>query len=68
MSMVMENIPFFESYQEWFITHHFRCWLLMFHDPVPWAQFLQSEIILIAVSTTAFVIGTMAFQVRDIKS
>ena len=68
MSMVMENIPFFESYQEWFITHHFRCWLLMFHDPIPWAEFFQSEIVLVAVSVTAFVIGTMAFQVRDIKS
>jgi hypothetical protein len=35
---------------------------------VPWPQIIQSEIILLATSATAFVIGAMAFQMRDIKS
>ncbi len=68
LSMVMENIPFFDRYDDWFITHHFKCWLLIFSDPAPWMQICQSEIVLFAVSATAFVIGAMAFQVRDIKS
>ncbi|MGA2246492.1 MAG: ABC transporter permease subunit [Verrucomicrobiota bacterium] len=68
MNMVMEHIPFFESYQNWFITHHFACWFLVFQSPVPWAQILQSQIILLAVTATAFVIGALAFQVRDIKT
>jgi ABC-2 type transport system permease protein len=68
VSMVMENIPFFDRYETFFITHHFKCWLLIFRDPAPWAQICQSEIILGAVSATAFIIGAMAFQVRDIKS
>jgi ABC-2 type transport system permease protein len=68
VSMVMENIPFFDRYENWFITHHFKCWLLIFRDPAPWSQICQSEIILVAVSATAFVIGSLAFQVRDIKS
>ncbi|HZL77739.1 MAG TPA: ABC transporter permease subunit [Candidatus Limnocylindrales bacterium] len=68
VSMVMENIPFFERYENWFITHHFKCWLLIFRDPAPWSQICESEIILFAVSATAFIIGAMAFQVRDIKS
>ncbi len=68
VSMVMENIPFFDRYDNWFITHHFKCWLLIFRDPATWSQICQSEIILAAVSATAFVIGAMAFQVRDIKS
>ena len=68
VSMVMENIPFFERYENWFITHHFKCWLLIFRDPAPWSQICQSEIILFAESATAFIIGAMAFQVRDIKS
>jgi ABC-2 type transport system permease protein len=67
LSMVMENIPFFDRYESWFITHHFKCWLLIFRDPAPWSQICQSEIILFAVSATAFVIGALAFQVRDIK-
>ncbi|HXI71076.1 MAG TPA: ABC transporter permease subunit [Verrucomicrobiae bacterium] len=68
VSMVMENLPFFDRYENWFITHHFKCWLLIFRDPAPWTQICQSEIVLFAVSATAFVIGAMAFQVRDIKS
>ena len=68
VSMVMENIPFFDRYEDFFITHHFKCWLLIFRDPAPWPQICQSEIILGAVCATAFIIGAMAFQVRDIKS
>ena len=68
VNMVMENLPFFDRYENWFITHHFKCWLLIFRDPAPWAQICQSEIILFAVSATAFIIGAMMFQVRDIKS
>lgn len=68
LNAVMEAIPFFDRFQEWFITYHFKSWLRLFHDPIPWAQVMQSEIILVAVSATAFVVGSMAFQVRDIKS
>ena len=68
VSMVMENIPFFDRYENWFITHHFKCWLLIFRDPAPWSQICQSEIVLCAVSATAFVIGSVAFQIRDVKS
>jgi ABC-2 type transport system permease protein len=68
MNMVMEHVPFFESYQNWFITHHFASWLLVYRTPVPWAQIMQSEIILLAISATAFVVGALAFQMRDFKS
>jgi ABC-2 type transport system permease protein len=68
LSMVLENIPFFSSYENWFITHHFNCWRLVFQNPIPWAQIIQSEIILTALSTTAFLIGYAVFQARDIKS
>lgn len=68
MSLVMEHIPFFESYQNWFITHHFAAWDLVFKTPLPWAQLIQSQIILLATSATTFVVGALAFQVRDIKT
>ncbi len=41
---------------------------MVFQTPMPWAQIFQSEIILLAISATAFIIGAMVFQVRDIKS
>lgn len=68
MNMVMQHIPFFEPYQNWFITHHFEGWFLVFQSPTPWSQILQSEVTLVAVSATALMIGAMGFQVRDIKS
>jgi ABC-2 type transport system permease protein len=68
VNMVMQHIPFFEQYQNWFITHHFECWLLVFQNPAPWVQIFQSELILLAISATAFIIGAMIFQMRDIKS
>jgi len=68
VNMVMQHIPFFEQYQNWFVTHHFECWLLVFQSPTPWAQILQSETTLLAISATTFIVGAMVFQVRDIKS
>jgi hypothetical protein len=47
---------------------HFKCWLLVFRDPIPWAQIAQSEIILGLACATAFLVGWMAFQARDGKS
>lgn len=68
MNMVMEHIPFFDRYQNWFITHHLESWFWVFQQPTPWPVILQSETVLLATSATAFVIGAIAFQVRDIKS
>ena len=68
INMVMQHIPFFEDYQNWFITHHLESWFWVFQQPTPWPAIMQSEIILLATSATAFIIGAMAFQVRDIKS
>ena len=67
-SLVLEAIPAFDAYENWLVPHHFKCWLLAFQSPVPWAQIIQSEIILLGVATSCFVIGCTAFQVRDIKS
>ena len=68
LNVVMENIPFFEEYQMFFLTHHFRSWLLVFSKPTPWPQMIQSLCVLGAVNVTAFIIGAMGFHVRDIKS
>jgi ABC-2 type transport system permease protein len=68
VNVVMEGIPFFDRYENWFITHHFRCWLYVFQSPVQWAEILQSEVVLFGACATVFIIGCTAFQVRDIKS
>jgi ABC-2 type transport system permease protein len=68
VSFVLQHLPFFDEYQHWFITWYFEKWLLVFQSPTPWEQIFQSELILVAISSTAFIIGAMIFQVRDIKS
>jgi ABC-2 type transport system permease protein len=68
VSLVMEGIPFFDRFDNWFITHHFRCWLFVLQEDIPWPSIVQSECILLGICATAFVIGAAVFQARDIKS
>jgi ABC-2 type transport system permease protein len=68
MNIVLENLPFFEQYEEYLLPYHFRIWLFVFSDPTPWARIGQSLFVLLAFNLTTFIIGTAAFQTRDIKS
>lgn len=68
LNLVMEGIPFFEQYQEWFLPYHFRAWLLVYAQPIPWERVAGSLLILMAYNVTSFLIGAAAFQARDIKS
>jgi len=68
LNFVMEHIPFFERYQEWLLTYHFRVWLLMYAEPTPWDRVGQSLCVLIAFALTSFLVGSAVFQTRDIKS
>jgi ABC-2 type transport system permease protein len=68
VNLVMEGIPFFERYHEYLLTYHFRSWHNVYAQPIPWAQMGQSLCVLLAANLTAFLIGTAAFQARDIKS
>jgi ABC-2 type transport system permease protein len=68
VNLVMEGIPFFEQYHEYLLTYHFRSWYNVYIQPIPWAQMVQSVCVLLAFNLTMFLIGTAAFQARDIKS
>ncbi|MEI6389544.1 MAG: ABC transporter permease [Verrucomicrobiota bacterium] len=68
VSMVMENIPFFEHYKEWFPTYHFHTWIRIYSQPTPWDSVVQTLCILLAINLTTFLVGAAAFQARDIKS
>ncbi|HVV02259.1 MAG TPA: ABC transporter permease [Verrucomicrobiae bacterium] len=68
VNFVLENIPFFEPYQDWFLTHHFKAWVLVYAQPTPWARMAESLSLLVGVCVTTFLVGAAAFQARDIKS
>jgi ABC-2 type transport system permease protein len=67
-NFVMEQIPFFEEYRPWLLTHHFQVWILIYAQPPPWERIAQSLFVLFAFGVTAFLVGAAAFQARDIKS
>jgi ABC-2 type transport system permease protein len=68
VSLVMENMPFFNEYKNWFLTHHFRCWLLVFNQPLNWPEILGSLSVILSFNVTSFVVGATGFHLRDIKS
>ena len=68
LNLVMENMPFFEEYKEVCLTTHFKCWLLVFSQPLPWPEILRSVSVIVGFNLTAFIVGACAFFVRDIKS
>ena len=68
INLVMESIPFFDRYHQWFLPYHFRIWLFIYAQPIPWARIAESLSILMAFNLTTFLIGAAAFQARDIKS
>jgi ABC-2 type transport system permease protein len=68
MNIVLENLPFFDRYEEYLLPYHFRIWLFIYSSPTPWARIGQSLCVLLAFNLTTFIIGTAAFQTRDIKS
>jgi ABC-2 type transport system permease protein len=68
VNIVMENMPFFEEYKEFALTYHFKCWLLVFNQPLNWPRLMESICVIAAGNVTAFLVGAMGFHVRDIKS
>ena len=68
LSIVLENIPFFETYKEWFPTYHFHTWIRIYSQPTPWDAVGQTLCVLLALNLTTFLVGASAFQARDIKS
>ena len=68
VNLVIESIPFFERYHEWLLPYHFRIWMHIYAQPIPWPRIAESLSVLSAFSITTFLIGLAAFHARDIKS
>lgn len=67
-NFVLMNIPWFQEYRTWFITHHLNAWQWVFLQPIPWSRMTESLSLLLGFNVTFFVLGATAFQVRDVKS
>jgi ABC-2 type transport system permease protein len=68
VSFILEHIPYFKDYVNWFFTYHLHLWQLMFAERVPWWRVAESLSLLVGFNVTFLAVGLTAFQVRDIKS
>ena len=68
ISGIMQELPYFNGLQNWFITFHMNIWREIFAEHIPWAQVWQSMLMLAGYNLSFLLIGCTAFHVRDIKS
>ena len=68
INRILEEIPYFKEYQQWFVTYHLDVWRWVFIQHIPWWQMAQSLFILLGFNVTFLTIGATVFHVRDIKS
>jgi ABC-2 type transport system permease protein len=68
LSRIIQEMPYFHDYQQWFFTYHMNYWMKLFRERIPWAEIIQSLSILAGFNLTLLIVGCVAFQVRDIKT
>lgn len=68
VSFILEHIPYFAEYRDWFLTWHLHLWQYMFAERVPWWRVGQSLSLLVGFNATFFAVGAAVFHARDIKS
>jgi ABC-2 type transport system permease protein len=68
VSFILEHIPYFKEYENWFLTYHLNLWQLMFAERIPWWRVGQSLSLLVGFNVTFGAVGLAVFQTRDIKS
>jgi len=68
VDLVLQEFPFFQPYQEWFVTWRMSAWVYALELVLPWAKLVQAYAFLAGLNATLFVIGWLAFQLRDFKT
>ena len=65
--LAMRSLSFFDSLHSWFITARMGSWMSIFQQEIPWPQIAEDYTVLLAMDASFFVVGWLAFQVRDPK-
>ncbi len=68
IDMILQNFPFFEPYEEWFITWRMSCWVYLMDFDISWPRITEAYAFLGGLNFTFFVVGLLAFQIRDFKT
>jgi len=68
VDFVLQRFPFFQPYQEWFVTWRMSAWVYSLENTLPWAKLIQAYAFLGGLNFTLFIIGWLSFQLRDFKT
>ena len=68
VDMILQNFPFFQPYEQWFITWRMSCWVYLFETDISWPKIVQSYATLAGLNFTFFLTGALSFQLRDFKT
>jgi ABC-2 type transport system permease protein len=65
--LTFRAMPFFESVRSWCLTSRMGAWMQVFQPQIPWPEIAEHYTILIALDGSFFVLGWLAFELRDLK-
>lgn len=68
VDLILQNFPFFQPYETWFITWRMGTWIFLAEQTISWPKILEAYAFLAGLNVTLFVIGWSAFQTRDFKT
>jgi ABC-2 type transport system permease protein len=68
VDMILQNFPFFQPYEQWFVTWRMSAWLFLMENHISWPKVVESFAFLAGLNATTFIIGWMSFQSRDFKT
>lgn len=65
---VLTITPFFKDYQHWLVNPRINKWFFLYRQEIPWPTVAEAAVQLAGIGLTAFVIGWIVFERKDIKS
>lgn len=68
VDMILQNFPFFQPYESWFITWRMSCWVYLMEFDISWPKLVEAYAFLGGLNFSFFVVGAIAFQTRDFKT
>ncbi|MCU0796200.1 MAG: ABC transporter permease [Akkermansiaceae bacterium] len=68
VDMILQNFPFFQPFEHWFITWRMSCWLYLMEKSISWPKIIEAYVFLGGLNFTFFMVGLLAFRLRDFKT
>ena len=68
VDFVLQMFPFFQPYEQWFVTWRMSAWVYSLENILPWAKLIQAYAFLAGLNFTLFIVGWLSFQLRDFKT